>query len=368
MIQIFLQNLFAFILIISFIVFIHEYGHYIVARFNNVKIEEFSIGFGKKLFGFYDKRSTMWKFCLIPFGGYVKMYGDRNAASMQDQDLILQMTKEQKAQSFIYKSVWQRMAIVAAGPIANFILGIILFTIIFRITGITQSSTIIREVKPDSPAFHAGILANDEVLSIDDKMVENFDDIINIISLNVGDPLKFNVRRESKLFDIVVIPKKVKRKDFAGEDIYTPMIGITSSKVIHKNINIFQSFNYSLVKTYEVSAAILKTISQLAIGDRSFKELGGPVKIAKYSGKTFEMGFLVILWFCALISINLGVLNLLPIPVLDGGHLFFYIIEAVMGKPVPLKLQKILFQIGFGIIITLMLFITFNDINQIITK
>ena len=146
------------------------------------------------------------------------------------------------------------------------------------------------------------------------------------------------------------------------------MIGITSSKVIHQKINIFQSFEYSLIKTYEVSAAILKTISQLIIGDRSVKELGGPVKIAKYSGKTFEMGFLVILWFCALISINLGVINLLPIPVLDGGHLFFYIIEAITRKPVPFKLQKILFQIGFGIIITLMLFITFNDINQIISK
>lgn len=368
MLQLFFQSLFAFIFIISFIVFIHEFGHYIVARFNKVKVEEFSIGFGKKIFGFYDKNKTLWKFCLIPFGGYVKMYGDRNAASMTDLEAVEKMSDEQKKQSFIYKTVWQRIAIVAAGPIANFILGIIIFTILFRINGINQASTIISEVKNDSPAYHAGLLKGDEILSIDNKRVKNFNDIISIISINVGDPIKLNIRRDSKIIDVKLTPVKMKRKDFAGNDIFIPIIGVTSSKVTNIDLNIFQSFYHSTIKTYDIAGSILKTLSQLIVGDRSIKELGGPVKIAKYSGKTFELGFFMILWFSALISINLGVINLLPIPVLDGGHLLFYAIEAITGKPVPVKYQKIGFQIGFSIIITLMLFTTFNDINQIIKK
>lgn len=358
-----LHNLFSFIFIISLIVFIHEFGHFYVARLCGVKVDQFAIGFGKELFGFNDKHGTRWKFCLVPMGGYVKMFGDRNAASIADDEAIAKMTAQEKKVSFIAKNVYQRMAIVAAGPIANFILAILIFTFMFSIKGENRVLPIIEEVLEGSAAFESGLKKGDEVLLIGDQKIGDFSELAGIVSSSkAGDVLQFKVKRQDQILDLKVAPKIQLRKDVFGEEVKIPTVGITASQVVTKELNIYQSFIKANQETYNISAAIFRAIGELVTGKRSVKELGGPVKIAKYSGKTVSAGFWMIIWFMAMISINLGVMNLLPVPVLDGGHLFYYLVEMVKGKPLPKSVQDFGYKIGFSLVLTLMIFTTFNDV------
>lgn len=365
LIQLILQNLFSFIAIISVIVFIHEFGHFWIARLCGVKVEEFSIGFGKKLFSFRDKKNTEWKFCLLPFGGYVKMFGDRSAASNPDSEAIAKMTDEEKKASFVGKNVYQRAAIVAAGPIANFILAIIIFTFLFHHNGKTQVLPIIDAVVAGSAAEGAGVLAQDEIIEINQQKISDFNEIRQVVIDSKAQELNLKIKRDGEVIELKLLPKIEKRKDFFGEEVEMPTLGISASKVINAKLNIGESFVLANVETYQISIKIFQTLGELITGQRSVKELGGPVKIAKYSGKSVEMGMLVVLWFGAMISINLGVMNLLPIPVLDGGHLFFYLIEALRGKALSLKTQQVAFNFGLSLVLTLMIFTTVNDLWQI---
>jgi len=368
LLQIILHNLFSFILIISLIVFIHEFGHFFVARLCGVRVDEFSIGFGKKLFGFRDKKHTEWKFCLLPFGGFVKMYGDKNGASIPDEELIKNMSARDRKISFIGKNVYQRIAIVSAGPIANFILAIFIFTALFRINGEAIIDPIVSDVVAESPSAIAGLKKGDRILTINDKKIDDFQDIRSTIITGVEPTLKFLILRDNQEIDLNISPKISEQKDIFGENAKVRTIGLIADNVIHKDLNISQSFIKAIHETFYISKTILKTLGQLIVGDRSFSELGGPVKIAKYSGKTVNQGILMIMWFMAMISINLGVMNLLPIPVLDGGHLFYYLIEAIRGKPLPAKVQSYGYNLGFSIVISLMIFTTLNDIFQIFMK
>ncbi len=364
--QLILQNFFSFVLLISFIVFIHEFGHFFVARLCGVKIKEFSIGFGRELVGFTDKKGTRWKICPIPFGGYVKMYGDKNGASIPDSQVIAAMSPEERKKSFIGKSVYQRMAIVVAGPVANFLLAIVIFTFLFKANGLNTVAPIVDEVLPQSAAFEAGLQKSDKILAIDENEVNDFEDLRQIV-LNAGEqPLNFKIERATKIFEVKITPKVQIRKDFFGDEVKLGTLGVVASEVSHQDLNFGQSFIQANVETYKISLAIFKALSELITGKRSVDELGGPIKIAKYSGKTVEMGLNAVVWFMAMISINLGVMNLLPIPVLDGGHLFFYFFEAIFRKPLSQKVQKVAFQIGFSLVLSLMLFTTFNDIRHLI--
>jgi regulator of sigma E protease len=365
LIQLILHNFFSFVFIISTIVFIHEFGHFWVARLCGVKVEEFSLGFGFKLFSRTDKKGTLWKICALPFGGYVKMFGDRNASSMPDLAAISVMSDSDKKQSFIGKNVWQRMSIVAAGPAANFILAIFILTILFKINGLTTILPVVDEVLPQSAAFEVGLKKGDKILAIDQKEISNFEDLQVIVSSSKNQELNLKIERETKIFEVKITPKVELRKDFFGDEIKLGILGITASVADHKDLNLLQSFFESTKQTYQISGSILHALGELVTGKRDFKELGGPIKIAKYSGKTVEMGLSAVAWFMAMISINLGVMNLLPVPVLDGGHLFFYAIEAIFKKPLSQKVQKIGFQIGFSMVLTLMIFTTFNDIAQL---
>ncbi len=357
------HNLISFILILTVIVFVHEFGHYFVARKCGVKIDEFAIGFGKELFGFNDKNGTRWKFCLLPFGGYVKMFGDRNPASIADGQKIKKMTQKEKKVSFYFQNVYKRMAIVLAGPIANFILAVFLFAIIFRIQGVTTVLPIVDELVKDGAAIEVGLKKGDEIIKIQDKKISNFYQIQEIIYRSADKELEILIKRgeEEILFNLT--PKASISKDFFGKEIKVGMIGVQAGQYKYEKLNLTQSFLRANKETYNLSIAILDAIGDLIIGKRSVKELGGPVKIAEYSGKSVEKGFIVVLWFMAMISINLGVLNLLPLPILDGGHFFYYVIEAIKGKPLPEKIQQYGFQVGFALILTLMLFTTYNDIT-----
>jgi regulator of sigma E protease len=366
LINIILHNLFSFIFIISFIVFIHEFGHFFVARLCGVQVDEFSIGFGKKLFGFTDKKGTLWKFCLLPFGGYVKMFGDRNGASMPDSEAIAAMSESDRKKSFVGKNVYQRMAVVVAGPVANFILTIFIFTFLFRLNGLNAIAPVISDVLPESAALESGLKKSDRILAINGAEINDFNEVRGIVATNLEASLTFKIKRGEEILEIKVTPKIENRKDFFGDEVKMPTIGIAASEMVHEDLNLAQSFIHANVETYKTSIAIFKAIGELITGKRSVEELGGPIKIAKYSGKTVDMGIITVLWFMAMISLNLGVMNLLPVPVLDGGHLFFYVIEAILGKPLPPKTQQIAFQFGLALVLTLMIFTTINDVRHLI--
>lgn len=362
-----LFNLFCFIVIISVIVFIHEFGHFYVARLNGVLVEEFSIGFGKKIFSFRDKKKTIWKFCLLPFGGYVKMFGDKNGASVPDQAIIAAMTTAERKISFINKNVYQRIAIVGAGPLANFILAIFLFTILFQINGVNKIEPIVSATVKDSPSFQAGLQKGDKIIAVNDDKISDFYELRNKIVVGLEKNLKLTIERNNQIIEINLSTHDTIQKNAFDEDVSMPSIGMIVDNVTNVKLNILQSFIHANAETFDISLKIFKTLGQLISGQRSIKELGGPIKIAKYSGKTVELGLNMIIWFTAMISINLGVMNLLPVPVLDGGHLFFYTIEALRrGKPIPLKYQNIGYNIGFAVIVALMIFTTINDVIHII--
>lgn len=383
-------NLFAFIAIISVIVFIHEFGHFIVARLCKVKVEVFAIGFGKELFGFYDRYQTRWKFCLLPFGGYVKMFGDAGEASNPNQELLDKMTTEEKSQAFAFKNVYQRFAIVLAGPLFNFIAAIIILTFIFFLRGEAITKPIVNRVVDKSPAAKSGIVAGDIITEISGKKVKDFAEVRSYFaqyakvsgknkqeSVNQKSKVETNLverqkdititlERQQKTITVNITPELTETSNLFDEKILMPTIGIISKEPEIIKLNIAQSFFRANIETYSISISIFKALKQLITGERSVKELGGPIKIAKYSGKTFAIGWLMVLWFMAMISINLGVMNLLPIPMLDGGHLFFYLVEIIFGKPVNPKTQALAFRIGFATLITLMIFTTVNDIWQIL--
>ncbi len=365
MIFLILQAILAFTLIISFIVFIHEFGHFYVARLCKVKVEVFAIGFGKEIFGFFDKKGTRWKFCMIPMGGYVKMYGDKNASSNTDFEAIKNFSEEEKKQSFIFKNVWQKIAIVAAGPIANFVLAIAVFTILLRINGFNQALPIVDEVIENSAAFESGIKNGDEILSINNQEIKFFSDMQEIVMKNADKKLTFKIARNNKIIEIEIAPKLQEKSNIFGEKMQTGILGVTSKEIIHQDYNIFQAFCQANLEVLRISKAVLVAIYELITGQRSVKELSGPIKIANYSAKTIEIGFEFTLFFIAMISINLGIMNLLPLPMLDGGHLLFYFFEAIFKKPIPQKIQEYAFQFGFFIILLLMIFTTFNDISNL---
>ena len=328
-------------------------------------MEEFSLGFGKKLFGFTDKKGTIWKFCLLPFGGYVKMFGDRNSASAPDNEAFTKMTDEEKNKSFLGKNVYQKIAIVFAGPAANFLLAIVFLTALFRINGFNILLPIVDQVLPESAAFEANLKSGDEIIAIDGKEISNFDQVREAISQSFGEELVFRIKRENEVFEKKIAPKIQLRKDFFGEDVKLPTLGIAVSKTISQELNLLQSFKKANLETYHISCSILRTIGELIVGKRSVEELGGPIKIAKYSGQTVDMGIIAVIWFIAMISINLGVMNLLPIPVLDGGHLFFYLIQVITRKKISQKTQQVAFNIGLALVLTLMIFTTFNDLKSL---
>lgn len=361
----------SFVLILSVIVFIHEFGHYIVAKWCGVKIETFSIGFGHELFGFNDRSGTRWKFSTLPFGGYVKMFGDEGAASTPDLETIDKMPETDKHRSFHFKPLWQKALIVAAGPLANFILTITIITYFLYTVGIASTAPIVGEVLPDTPAQEAGLKTGDFILKIDDIKISTFGDIPNAIITNLGAPVELLILRDEKERTISLIPKAMEDEDVLGNKVQRPYIGIKSKKMTLQDFTITEAIAEAVKRTYELCATSLRFMWQMVNGDRPAKDLKGPVGIAQMSGQVTQSGDTIgetarmILWFIAMLSANLGLINLLPIPLLDGGHLMYYTIEGLSGRPLAVKFQEYGFRFGFLLIAALMAFTLYNDIRQI---
>lgn len=355
-------SIFWFLVLLTVVVFIHEYGHYIVARWCGVRVDIFSVGFGKEIFGRTDKHGTRWKFSMIPLGGYVKMFGDADEASVPDVKSFKKMTAKEKKVAFHYKKLWQKFLIVLAGPAANYISAIIILTILMFAGGKAVTTSDVSEVLVDSPAYNAGLLPKDKILEIDGVVTETFDDIRVAIALNTGEPMRFLVSRDKQIIELMVTPEIQEGVDIFGNKVQKPVIGIMAANFSYIEMDLIESFVEALEQAYTISVTTLEAIWQILTGMRGTDDLGGPIKIAKYSGQSADMGVVVFIWFIAMISINLGLINLLPIPLLDGGHLLFYTIEGIFRRPLPEKAQNFLFRLGFALLISLMIFVTYKDI------
>lgn len=354
-----------FLIILSILVFVHEMGHYLVARWNGVKVEVFSIGFGKEIFGWNDKAGTRWKVSLLPLGGYVKMFGDSDAASTPDGSLR-DMTPEEKEVSFHHKRLGQRTAVVAAGPIANFLLAIVMLAGLFVFNGQPYTPPVIGDVKPDSPALAAGFEPDDRIIAVDGQTVERFEDLQRIVALTTpGETLDFTVLRAGQE---IVLPTEIgsdRVEDRMGNSSTRGYLGVGRSGVEYREVGPATAVLAAFTETWNLSIGTLKAVGQIITGDRSAEELGGPIRIAQMSGQAVDLGIGTAIWFAAVLSINLGLINLFPIPMLDGGHLLFYAFEAVRGKPLGERAQEYGFRIGLALVLGLMIFVTWNDISNL---
>ncbi len=354
-------QIFSFIIILTIIVFVHEYGHYIIARISGVRITDFSIGFGKKLFGKKDKHGTEWKISMLPLGGYVKMFGDIDPSS----NVVDQKIKDsEKHLTFYAKSLPIKSAIVFAGPFFNFLFAIIILSGFFFSFGSIQSSNEITHVAKNSRAEKGGILIGDKIIAIDDYNISSLNEAQKFILSHPEIPLKFTINRNDKIIVKTIKPEGVSLTQDNSNSDKIGRLGVASNKGEYVRLNLGSSIIKAIDETYQICYITLKAIGQMITGDRGSEGVGGPIKIAKMAGETAKMGIYPILWFMAMLSINLGLINLLPIPLLDGGHLLFYIVEALFGKKVASKAQEVGTKIGFALLITLTIYVIINDIRQ----
>jgi regulator of sigma E protease len=351
-----------FLVVLTILVFVHEMGHYLIARRNGVKVETFSIGFGPELFGRNDRHGTRWKLSMIPLGGYVKMYGDADAAS-SPSDTLGEMTAEQRSVSFHHKRLGQRAAIIAGGPGANFLFTIVIYTILFMTVGHGVTPPGVGEVMPESAAAAAGIQKGDLITSIDGRTVNSFEDIVQVVLLNTGTPIDLAIQRDGAERKLTVTPQMVDQKDRFGNHHRLGQLGIrATTQAVFTRLNPASAVWEAGRSTWNTITTTLDGVGQMITGARTTEDLGGPIKIATMSGEVAKGGIIPLINFMALLSVNLGLINLFPIPVLDGGHLLFYAAEALLGRPLGQRAQEYGFRIGLALVLTLMVFATWNDL------
>jgi regulator of sigma E protease len=355
-----------FLIVLTILVFVHELGHFLVARFNNVKVEVFSIGFGAEIFGFYDSHGTRWKFSAIPLGGYVKMFGEGEIITGEGKDKERNLTEEEKAVSFYHKRLGQRAAIVFAGPLANFIFAVIVLAGLFFASGAPNLLAGVGTVQSGSAAEKAGIAAGDRVIMVAGQDIKWFKDLRQIVIENPNTPLSMEVIRSSTQLTLIATPK-VKVVAEGGVEKEIGLLGITPDPemVEYTNVGLMDAVVMGAERTYGLTVRILSAVGLMITGSVSKEELGGPLRIAQMSGQMAQGGLASMVFFLAALSINLGLINLFPIPMLDGGHLLFYFIEAIMGRPVNEKAQEYSFRFGLILVLLLMVFVTWNDLVQL---
>lgn len=364
-----LSYVWPFLLLITPIVFFHELGHFSVARLFGVKIETFSIGFGREIFGFTDRKGTRWKFSWLPLGGYVKFWGDADAASTPDREKLDKATPEELKGALPNKPVWQRMLIVAAGPFANFVLAIVIFTAMALIYGIVVIPPVVGSVVPGGAAAQAGFQPGDTIRAIDGSPVTSFDDMVRTVSINAGDPLAITVLRHNQTLVLHATPRLTADKDRFGNSYKVPRLGVGSVsdknaiKIVHPGPveaveGAFGKVGYVVESIWEFRLALVR-------GKADASQMTGPVGIVKISHDIASIGLSALISLAAFISVSIGLVNLFPIPVLDGGHLLYYAVEAVLGRPMSARAQDIGFRLGLMVMLGLMLFVTWNDLVRL---
>ncbi len=359
----FLFSVFAFLVAISILVFVHEMGHYLVGRWCGVKANVFSIGFGKELFGWSDKRGTRWKVSLLPLGGYVQFAGDMDPSGAKTSEWLALPEKERN-QTFQAKSLAQRAAIVFAGPAINFLLAIAIISGFVTAYGEQMTKPVVASLVAGGAAEKMGLKEGDTILSVNDAAVNKFDELAQEVSIRPGYPLTLKVLRGKQELALKGANGTRYEQDRFGNRYAFGQIGVGSPKIERRDVPFYEVPIVAVKMTASVTQAMVTGLGQIISGRRPVDELGGPMKIAQYSGEQMEQGGLNFLNFIALMSINLGFMNLLPIPMLDGGHLMLYGIEAVRRKPASARTQELLFRAGFALLISFMLFTTFNDLSS----
>ena len=356
-----------FLLVLTLVVFVHELGHFLVARWCGVTVKAFSIGFGPEIYGFYDKYGTRWRFAWIPLGGYVKFIDDENAASFGSGKTL---SPAERAGSFHGKSVGARAAVVAAGPIANFILAIFIFAVMFATMGKSVADPVVAELKPGSVAEAVGVKPGDVLIALDGRRIETFDEVVRYISMRPELPVKVTVRRAESEIDFDMVPRRAVIADSFGNEMEVGQIGIITNQSSGNfrvvELSPLQAVWEGFRQTGHIITGTFDYIGNMIAGRMNADQLGGPVRVVQASGEMATLGVIALLNLAAVLSVSLGLLNLMPVPVLDGGHLVLYAIEAVRGRPVGPGAQEIAFRIGLAMILSLMVFATWNDISRLI--
>ena len=357
---------FPFLVALTILVFFHELGHFWVARLAKVRVEVFSVGFGAELFGWNDKAGTRWKIGVIPLGGYVKMFGQSDLPGDEDEDRP-PLTDEEKAVSFQHKTLAQRTAIVAAGPIANFLLSVVLIACLMATFGAARPYAGVGEMMPGSAAAEAGFKAGDRIVSIDGEAVEWFSDLVRIVSVQPEMLLKIKVRRGDDEFVLTATPKRHQQPGAEGKTVEIGLLGVRydPQQMHYERQNPLMAVWLGIQQTASLTEKTLSFLGQVISGRQGTEGIGGPLRIVQYAGITFQSGIENFILFLAVLSINLGLINLFPIPILDGGHLLFFAVEAIRGRPLGPQAQEYGFRFGLILVLILMVFVTWNDLVQL---
>ena len=353
-----------FIVLLGILVFVHEFGHFLVARLSGVQVTDFSIGFGKQLWGFTDKHNTKWKICAIPLGGYCQFLGDADSASAGSSEEVKELSEEDKKKAFPFQNPWKKLAIVLGGPGFNYLFAIIVFTLMFAFLGKFSFPPVVGEVVAGGAADKAGIVKADRILSINGHEVESFSEITTEISLTTGGVAEVKLDRAGEVMELSV-PLEMMKVEANGQTTERPMLGIKSMNTMeldHERMSLPDAFVEACSETWRITEGTLRGVGQMITGKRGSEDLGGILRIAEMSGDiSRKNGMLDFIAFMALLSINLGLINLFPIPVLDGGHVVIYLVEIVSRREINAKVKENLFKAGFALILALMIFATWND-------
>lgn len=351
-----------FLVVFTVVVFVHEMGHYLAARHCGVRVEAFAVGFGRELVGWTDRRGTRWKICVLPLGGFVKMLGEMHPRARASSEGAAEPAED----SFESKSVGRRAYVAAAGPLANFLLAVVVFAGLFATVGVTYTPPRVGEVAAGSAAERAGFLPGDLIAGIDGGRVARFEEVARAVRLRPATELKFDVIRDGREIVLTAVSDSVDRTDRFGNRVRVGRLGVTSAGAAtsRQRDGPLEALWRAAVETASLTGDILVTFGQLVDGRRTVEELGGPLRIAKMSSDVWQLGLFGLLTFVAVLSINLGLINLLPIPLLDGGHLLFYAIEALRGRPLGARAQEYGLRIGLALVLALMVFATWNDLVQ----
>ena len=359
-----------FLLVLTLLVFVHEMGHYLIGRWSGIRILTFAVGFGPELAGYTDKHGTRWKICAIPLGGYVKFFGDEDAASTPDYERLAKYSEADRDRTFLGAKLWKRAATVAAGPIANFLLAIAIFAVLFSIYGKPVADPVVAEVKENSAAASAGVKPGDLLVSIDGNTVSTFDDVRRYVSVRPEMPITIQVKRDEQMLDLTMVPQRTEITDQFGNKMELGIIGIlTNQEAGNFRLETFgplEAVGQGIIESWHIVTGTFDYLANLVTGRMNADQLGGPIRVAQASGQMATIGVAAVLQLAAVLSVSIGLLNLMPVPVLDGGHLMFYAVEAVRGKPVGPGAQDIAFRIGFAMILMLMVFATWNDISLLL--
>ena len=360
-----LSTFLAFLFVLSIVVVIHELGHFLVARWCGVKVDAFAMGFGREIIGWNDSKGTRWRINWIPLGGYVKFMDDANGSSMPNAEAIANMTPEQRATSFHAKPLWQRAAVIFAGPFANFLLAIVLLASMFMIWGVRTFPAKVEEVIFDSPAAKAGLMPGDLIVNVDGSDIASFIDLLRIISVNAGREMALTYDRNGQRSTVKVTPERREETDLIGGKVQVGRLGIKSVNSptggTFKRYGPIDAVVLGAKESVFLLTSNLQAVGKMLTGKEDTTQLGGPLRIAAVAGKAANAGFDSLLNLAALVSLGIGLFNLFPIPPLDGGHLMFYAAEAVRGRPLSDNAKELGFRMGFALILMLFMLVMWND-------